>query len=112
LLALPREAFAALPARDRAIVQLYYGLTGEEPRSQDPVAAQLGLRQDLVGYVVRGVTGRLLGWRVLDPAGRLQVPCVMCGALIDRPKPQAHRAHTCSRAWQAGLDAAALRRLL
>jgi predicted nucleic acid-binding Zn ribbon protein/DNA-binding CsgD family transcriptional regulator len=77
LLELPPEGIASLQERERTILQLFYGLEGQEPRSQYAIAAQLGLRQYLVSYVVRTVTARLLGWRVLDPTGQLQVLCTI-----------------------------------
>jgi DNA-directed RNA polymerase sigma subunit (sigma70/sigma32) len=96
LLELRPEAWLSVRGRDRTIVQMYYGLADQKPRSQHLVAEALSLHQALVNRVIRTVTARLLGWRVLDPAGRLQVECTICGAAVDRLRPQTGRAYTCT----------------
>jgi hypothetical protein len=91
LLALPPDVLASLKPRDRTILELYYGLGDHEPRSQYAVAAEFGVRQDIVSRVVRSLTGRLLGWRVLGPGGRLQTTCAICGTTIDQQRSVAGR---------------------
>jgi hypothetical protein len=105
LAALPSEAFASLTERDRTIVRLYYGLDGEEPRTQRAVAAELQLDHNAVQYVVCSATARLLGWPQLDPVGQLRVPCSVCGTIINpRRRPAKSKLYACSPACTAALN--------
>ena len=44
------EAMLKLPARDRVILRMRYGLDGHEPRTQAEIAEVLGMSQRGVGW--------------------------------------------------------------
>jgi len=48
LRALSSEALASLPPRTREVLVLYYGLTDQEPWSQDAIAERLGISRGLL----------------------------------------------------------------
>lgn len=48
LRALSSEALAGLPPRTREVLVLYYGLTDQEPWSQDAIAERLGISRGLL----------------------------------------------------------------
>lgn len=103
LQALPAGALHGLAERDRAILGRYYGLDDEPPQAQYEIARQLGLKPALVSNVVRRLTARLLGWQTVDPAGRHQVACTICGATTHLQRPKASTEHACSPECQSEL---------
>jgi RNA polymerase primary sigma factor len=54
-----RDAVAALPERERAVIELRYGIAGAEPKPRDEVARRLGLSRERVRQIESAALDRL-----------------------------------------------------
>jgi RNA polymerase primary sigma factor len=54
-----QKALSALPEREREIVQMRYGLSGEEPKSIDQVVSELGATRSAVRRLEKRALARL-----------------------------------------------------
>ncbi len=113
LQALPHDALEVLPSRDRALLELYYGLgdraatrSGETPTMAE-LAERFGLQTP--GRVSRRLlksVGQLLGRDAVPPERQRLLACAVCGAQFQRRVSGPRTAgsqHACSAACLAEL---------
>jgi RNA polymerase sigma factor (sigma-70 family) len=61
-----QKALSALPEREREVVALRYGISGEEPRTIEQVVRELGLSRSTVRKIEQQALTRLAQARELE----------------------------------------------